>query len=115
MVTEKYRQEADLERQIDQLEEIYHDILSEPYTVDSAEDLRSLAPFLDDFLISRDFTRSWAALYVNVTGEPMVPADDPLLRRIEQLNSQLLDRYSDDNLVGQGLSLLKRAFRKKKY
>jgi len=116
MVTEMYRQEADLERQIDQLEEIYQDILSEPYTIDSAEDLRSLAPFLEDFLISLDFTRSWAALYANVTGEPLASrADDPLLRRIELLNSQLLDRYSDGNLVRQGLSLLKRAFRKKKH
>src|SRR5437773_5650185 len=47
----------DLESHIDRLETIYNSILDDATAIDPAGDLEALAPFLEDFLISRDFSR----------------------------------------------------------
>jgi hypothetical protein len=59
----------DLGSQSERLEGIYLSMLREAEAVDPMADMQALAPFLEDFLISRDLSRPWAELYRNVVGE----------------------------------------------
>jgi hypothetical protein len=68
-VTDFIRAEDGLDRHLDHLERLYREVIAEGNKVDVAEDMKALSVFLEDFLISRDFTRPWADLYRNVVQE----------------------------------------------
>jgi hypothetical protein len=90
-VAETIRLEDNLESHIDRLEAIYRSILEEAPAFDAARDLEALAPFLEDFLISRDLSRPWAELYRNVTDETMDVLESTLSRHTGRLRADLLD------------------------
>jgi Glycosyltransferase Family 4 len=97
-VTDLIRGQDNLEGQIDALERIYVAILEEA-AVDPAVDLQALAPFLEDYLVSRDFSRPWAELVRSVTREAADVLDlalqrhsDTLRKAIAQMVASPLDR-----------------------
>jgi Glycosyltransferase Family 4 len=81
----------DLDSHIDQLEAIYDSILDDPGAVDPAGDLQALAPFLEDFLISRDFSRPWLELYRNVTDDAADVLELALSRHTGVLRTEILE------------------------
>lgn len=86
------RTKDDLESHVDRLEAIYGSILDETVTIDPADDLRALAPFLEDFLISRDFSRPWADLHRNVTDEATDVLELALSRHTGAMKTEILQR-----------------------
>jgi glycosyl transferase family 4 len=89
-VTDFVRAEDDLGSHIDRMERIYQAILDDPGAIDSARDLEALAPFLEDFLISRDFSRPWAELYRNVTEDESDLMEEALSRHTGKLRADIL-------------------------
>jgi hypothetical protein len=89
-VTDVVRAEDDLESHLDRLEQIYQSILDDPGAIDSARDLEALAPFLEDFLISRDFSRPWVELYRNVTDDASDLLEEALSRHTGKLRADIL-------------------------
>jgi hypothetical protein len=89
-VTDVVRAEDDLGSHIDRLEQIYQAILSDPGAIDAARDLEALAPFLEDFLISRDFSRPWLELYRNVTDDASELLEETLSRHTGKLRADIL-------------------------
>ena len=90
-VSATVRAEDNLESHIDRLEAIYAAILDEAGEGDPAADLEALAPFLEDFLISRDFSRPWADLYRNVTDAATDVLELALSRHANQLRADVVD------------------------
>jgi len=84
------RAEDNLDAHIDRLTGIYESILDEPGTIDPAADLEALAPFLEDFLISRDFSRPWVALHRNVTDEATDVLELALAHHTGALRAEIL-------------------------
>jgi hypothetical protein len=89
-VTDVVRAEDDLESHLDRLERIYQSILDDPGAIDSARDLEALAPFLEDFLISRDFSRPWVELYRDVTDDASDLLEEALSRHTGKLRADIL-------------------------
>ena len=89
-VTDIVRAEDDLGSHLDRLERIYQSILDDPGAIDSARDLEALAPFLEDFLISRDFSRPWVELYRNVTLDESDVMEETLSRHTGKLREEIL-------------------------
>jgi hypothetical protein len=89
-VTDLVRAQDDLESQIDRMERIYQSILDDPGAIDPACDLEALAPFLEDFLISRNFSRPWVELYRNVTEDATDLLEETLSRHTGQLRADIL-------------------------
>jgi hypothetical protein len=85
------REKDNLDAHIDRFAAIYQTILRERHAVDSAADLKALAPFLEDFLISRDFSRPWAELHRNVTDEATDVLQQALSRQTQQLQADILE------------------------
>jgi hypothetical protein len=86
------RAEDNLESHIDRLEGIYHAILTDGCAIDSARDLEALAPFLEDYLISRNFSRPWVELHRNVTGEATDVLEQALSRLAATLRIEIKQR-----------------------
>ncbi|PYR60125.1 MAG: hypothetical protein DMF91_12985 [Acidobacteria bacterium] len=80
----------DLESHIDRLETIYNSILDDATAIDPAGDLEALAPFLEDFLISRDFSRPWVELHRNVTDDAADVLEEALSRHAGRLRNEIL-------------------------
>ena len=91
-VTEFIRAEDGLDRHIDQLERLYREVISEGNPVDVAADMKALSRFLEDFLISRDFTRPWADLYRNVVEEEVDVLDRALDRHGGRMQAAVMAR-----------------------
>jgi hypothetical protein len=91
-VTDVVRAEDNLESHLDRWEHIYQGILDDPGAIDSARDLEALTPFLEDYLISRDFSRPWAALYRNVTDDASDLLEETLSRHTGKLRADVLQR-----------------------
>lgn len=89
-VTDLVRAEDSLDTHVGRLEAIYQSILADPDADDPAADLQALAPFLEDFLISRDFSRPWAALHRTVTDEATDVLELALSRQTGQLRADIL-------------------------
>jgi hypothetical protein len=84
------RAKDDLESHIDRLEGIYHSILDAGEAIDPAADLEALAPFLEDFLISRNFSRPWVELHRNVTDEASDVLELALSRHTGKLRTEIM-------------------------
>ena len=97
-VSEIVRAKDDLESHVDRLETIYNSMLDETRAIDPAGDLEALAPFLEDFLISRDFSRPWLELYRNVTEDASDVLELTLSRHTDRLRTE----------IAQGLDALAR-------
>jgi hypothetical protein len=91
IVTDLIRAEDNVESQIDQFERIYSEILDDGGPIDSAQDLEALAPFLEDFLISRDFSRPWTDLYRNVTAEAADFFELALRRHTTKMQTDIME------------------------
>jgi hypothetical protein len=91
IVTDLVRAEDNLESHIDQIERIYEAILEDTTVIDSAQDLEALAPFLEDFLISRNFSRPWADLYRNVTDEGADVLELALRRHTTKMQTEIIE------------------------
>jgi hypothetical protein len=91
-VSDIVRAKDNLESHIDRLETIYRSILDEVDADDPAADLVALAPFLEDFLISRNFSRPWVELHRNVTEEASDVLELALSRHVERLRAEILQR-----------------------
>ena len=89
------RAEDNLELQIDRLEGIYHSILDDGSVIDPAGDLEALAPFLEDFLISRNFSRPWVELHRNVTDEASDVLELALSRHAGKLRMEIVQELED--------------------
>jgi hypothetical protein len=89
-VTAVVRAEDNLDSHVDRLERIYRSILDDPGPIDSAHDLEALAPFLEDYLISRNFSRPWVELYRNVTDDVSDVLEETLARHTAKLRTDLL-------------------------
>jgi hypothetical protein len=88
-VSARVRAEDNLDLHIDRLEGIYHSILDDGRVVDPAGDLEALAPFLEDFLISRNFSRPWVELHRNVTDEASDVLELALSRHTGKLRTEI--------------------------
>ena len=84
------RAQDDLESHIDRLETIYNSILDDADAIDPEGDLEALAPFLENFLISRDFSRPWVELYRNVTDDATDVLELVLSRHTGKLRAEIL-------------------------
>jgi hypothetical protein len=84
-VSAAIRSADNLETHVDRMEAIYGEIRKRETPMDPARDMEALAPFLEDFLISRNFARPWVQLYKNVTDEEVEVLDAVLRRRTEEL------------------------------
>ena len=84
------RAEDNLDAHVDRLETIYRSILDETDADDPAADLEALAPFLEDFLISRNFSRPWVELHRNVTDEATDVLELALSRHTSKLRAEIL-------------------------
>jgi hypothetical protein len=91
-VTEFIRAEDGLDRHIDQLECLYREVVAEGKKVDMAADMMALSGFLEDFLISRDFTRPWADLYRNVVEEEVDALERALDRHSGKTQAPIMTR-----------------------
>jgi hypothetical protein len=89
-VTDRVRAEDHLGAHVDRLEAIYRSILDAADADDPAADLAALAPFLEDFLISRDFSRPWAELHRTVTDEAVDVLEAALSRQAGKLRADIL-------------------------
>src|SRR5262249_40187995 len=88
--THNLRAEDDLGSHNHRLQRIYQSILDDPGAIDPARDLEALAPFLEDFLISRNFSRPWVELYRNVTDDASDLLEQTLSRHTAQLRTEIL-------------------------
>ena len=84
------REKDNLEAHVARFETIYLETLAEGRAFDAAADLQALAPFLEDFLISRDFSRPWADLHRNVTDEATDVLQEALSRQTDRLQAEIL-------------------------
>lgn len=91
-VTDFIREHDGLDLQIDQLERLYREVIDEGAGVNVAEDMKALSGFLEDFLISRDFTRPWADLYRNVVEEKVDTLDQALERHSSKVQANIMAR-----------------------
>ena len=91
----RVRAEDNLDSHIDRLEAIYGSILDDAGAIDPAADLEALAPFLEDFLISRNFSRPWVALHRNVTDEASDVLELALSRHTAKLRAEMLRELGD--------------------
>ena len=89
-ITDRVRAEDHLDAHIDRLEAIYQSILDDPGADDPAADLAALAPFLEDFLISRNFSRPWVELHRTVTDEAIDVQELALSRQAGMLRDDIL-------------------------
>ena len=89
------RSEDNLDSHIDRFERIYQSILDEAQPIDPAPDLEALAPFLEDFLISRNFSRPWVELHRNVADEASDVLELALSRHTRQLRTEILQGLED--------------------
>src|SRR5262249_47718348 len=80
-----------LDSQIERLEGIYSSMIDEAEAVDSNGDLEALAPFLEDYLISRDFSRPWAELYRTITDDATDVLRLALSHQTQQLRGDTQD------------------------
>lgn len=89
-VTDFVRAEDHLDAHVDRLEAIYQSILDDAEADDPAADLAALAPFLEDFLISRNFSRPWVELHRAVTNEATDVLELALSRQAGMLRADIL-------------------------
>jgi hypothetical protein len=89
-VSDIVRAKDGLDSHIDRLEAIYQAILDDTGAIDPAGDLEALAPFLEDFLISRDFSRPWVELHRNVTDEATDVLELALSRHGDKRHTEIL-------------------------
>ena len=97
-VTGIVRAQDGLDSHLDRLEGIYRSILDEaraPGAIDPARDLEALAPFLEDFLISRNFSRPWVELHRNVTDEASDVLELALSRHTSTLRTEMVQKLED--------------------
>jgi hypothetical protein len=94
-VTDVVRAEDDLGSHIDRLEQIYQSILDDPGAIDSARDLEALAPFLEDYLISRNFSRPWVELHRNITDDASDVLEEAFARHTGKLRADILQGIED--------------------
>jgi Glycosyltransferase Family 4 len=94
-VTDFIRAKDNLDSHIDQLERVYAAILDDTNAASPAEDMMALGKFLEDFLISRDFSRPWAALYQNVVDESTDVMERALHRHTTKLQAAIMGRFND--------------------
>jgi len=87
-VTDFIRAEDGLDAHIDKLERLYREVIEQGPRVDVAGDMKALSVFLEDFLISRDFTRPWTELYRNVVQEEIGVFDRALDGSLERHGSK---------------------------
>lgn len=92
-VTAVVRSQDNVEAQVQRLEAIYSEILDDPVASDPARDLEAMAPFLEDFLISRDFSRPWVELYKNVTSEQADLLEITLHRHTDKLRRDIMQEF----------------------
>jgi hypothetical protein len=105
-VTDRIRAEDHLGAHLDRLETIYRAILADTVADDPAADLAALAPFLEDFLISRDFSRPWAALHRTVTDEATDVLELALSRQAGKLRADIVREVDAlSRRLGAGLLL----------
>ena len=89
------RAEDSLESHIDRFERIYGSILDDAHPIDPAADLEALAPFLEDYLISRNFSRPWVELQRNVADEATDVLELALSRHTRKLRTEILQGLED--------------------
>ena len=89
------RAEDNLDSHIDRFEGIYGSILDDAGAIDPAADLEALAPFLEDFLISRNFSRPWVELHRNVTDDAGDVLELALSRHTGTLRTEIVQRLDD--------------------
>src|SRR5262245_13857136 len=104
-VADRVRAEDSLDVYIDRLERIYESILDDAGAIDPAHDLEALAPFLEDYLISRNFSRPWVELYRNVTDDASDVLEETLARHTTKMRTDLLQELEH---VGTRLTMLSR-------
>jgi len=90
-VSAAVRAQDNLDAHIDRLEAIYTSILDEAGAADPAADLEALAPFFEDFLISRDFSRPWVDLHRNITDDATDVLRLALLHHTNQLRTDVME------------------------
>ena len=83
---------ADIISRVAEFEQLYSNILSSPSQLKPADDMRALGAFLEDFLISPDLSRPWAALHQAIAGETNAQ-EQMLERHIGRLKEVLLARF----------------------
>jgi hypothetical protein len=90
-VSAAVRAQDGLDAHIDRLEAVYASILDGAATDDPAADLEALAPFLEDFLISLDFSRPWADLHRNVTDDATDVLRLAMMHHTNQLRADVIE------------------------
>lgn len=91
-VTDFIRSQDGLDLHIDALERLYREVIAEGASADVAEDMKALSAFLEEFLISRDFTRPWADLYRNVVEEEVDVLERALDRHDDKMLTSIMAR-----------------------
>ena len=94
-VTAIVRAEDNLESHIDRFERIYESILDEAHAIDPVADLEALAPFLEDYLISRNFSRPWVELHRNVVDEASDVLELAVSRHTRKFRTEILQGLED--------------------
>lgn len=89
------RAEDSLDSHVDRLESLYRAILDDPGAIDPAADLEALAPFLEDFMVSRNLSRPWVELHRNVTDEAVDVLETALSRHTGELRTEILQGLED--------------------
>ncbi len=83
---------TDVDVRASQFDRLYASARSDAPSPNPADDLRALGGFLEDFLISPDLSRPWAALQRAITTEPNAQ-EQMLERQIGKLKEALLARF----------------------
>ena len=83
---------TDVDARVAQFERLYADARSSASQPNPADEMRAIGAFLEDFLISPDLSRPWAALQRAIAGEANAQ-EQMLERHIGQLREVLLARF----------------------
>ena len=76
-----------------QFERLYADILSNTSPTNATDDMRALGAFLEDFLVSPDDSRPWAALHRAIAEDAADAQEQALKRHLGDLEQTLLARF----------------------
>ena len=97
------RDRDSLDAHVEQLERLYVDVLADSSVADPSEEMKALSVFLEDFLISRNFSRPWTALYSRVTGDAVDVLEQALKAHTGAMQATLLARIDDlERRLGSG-------------
>jgi hypothetical protein len=84
---------TDSDSRVAQFERLYAAVRSDAAPTAAADDMRALGAFLEDFLVSPDLSRPWAALHRAVADGAADAQEQTLKRHLASLEQALLARF----------------------